>query len=46
MDSKNILIKVNQLYKIFGDGDKSALNLVKMVWVKTNSLRSQTVFSD
>ena len=29
MGSKNILIKVNQLYKIFGDGDKSALDLVK-----------------
>ena len=29
MNSKNILIKVNQLYKIFGDGDKSALDLVK-----------------
>ena len=29
MKSKNILIKVNQLYKIFGDGDKSALDLVK-----------------
>ena len=29
MSSKNILIKVNQLYKIFGDGDKSALDLVK-----------------
>ena len=29
MNSKNILIKVNQLYKIFGDGDKSVLNLVK-----------------
>ena len=29
MNSKNILIRVNQLYKIFGDGDKSALDLVK-----------------
>ena len=29
MNSKNILIKVNQLYKIFGDNDKNALNLVK-----------------
>ena len=29
MSSKNILIKVNQLYKIFGDGDKNALDLVK-----------------
>ena len=29
MNSKNILIKVNQLYKIFGDGDKNALDLVK-----------------
>ena len=29
MGSKNILIKVNQLYKIFGDGDKSVLDLVK-----------------
>ncbi len=27
MNSKNILIKVNQLYKIFGDGDKNALDL-------------------
>ena len=29
MSSKDILIKVNQLYKIFGDSDKSALDLVK-----------------
>ena len=29
LNSKNILIKVNQLYKIFGDDDKSALELVK-----------------
>ena len=29
MNSKDILIKVNQLYKIFGNGDKSALDLVK-----------------
>ena len=29
MNSKNILIKVNQLYKIFGDNDKNALNLVQ-----------------
>ena len=29
MKSKDILIKVNQLYKIFGEGDKSALDLVK-----------------
>ena len=29
MNSKDVLIKVNQLYKIFGDGDKSALDLVK-----------------
>ena len=29
MNSKDILIKVNELYKIFGDGDKNALDLVK-----------------
>ena len=29
MNSKKILIKVNHLYKIFGDDDKSALDLVK-----------------
>ena len=29
MESKDILINVNQLYKIFGDRDKSALDLVK-----------------
>ena len=29
MVSKNILIKVNHLYKIFGDNDKNALDLVK-----------------
>ena len=29
MNSKDILIKVSQLYKIFGDGDKNALDLVK-----------------
>ena len=29
MNSKDILIKVNHLYKIFGEGDKSALDLVK-----------------
>ena len=29
MNSKDILIKVSQLYKIFGDGDKYALDIVK-----------------
>ena len=29
MNSKDVLIKVSQLYKIFGNGDKSALDLVK-----------------
>ena len=29
MNSKDILIKVSQLYKIFGDDDKNALDLVK-----------------
>ena len=29
MNSKDVLIKINELYKIFGDGDKIALDLVK-----------------
>ena len=46
MNSKDILIKVDQLYKIFGDGDKNALELVKNGMVKMNFLKNLTVFLD
>ena len=44
MSKDDILIKVNQLYKIFGDNTNEALNLVKDGMGKMNCLKSVIVF--
>ena len=44
MNKGDILIKINQLYKIFGHNPIEALDLVKMVWARMNFLKNQTVF--
>ena len=44
MSKDDILIKVNQLYKIFGDNTNEALNLVKDGMGKDEFLKSVIVF--
>ena len=44
MSKNDILIKVNQLYKIFGDNSNEALNLVKDGMGKDELLENVIVF--
>ena len=44
MSKNDTLIKINQLYKIFGDGQEDALELVKNGLEKKSFLINQIVF--